>query len=444
MADPVAGADSWFISDNLSLLPAGLLLGNDSDPDGDALTVTAVGDAINGVVSLVSGVVSFTPTAGTTSASFEYTVADGAGGSAIGTVSIAVTSTGSGNETVSVAALDPSAQFSYVNGGGGNDTIVGGDGPDTLLGSTGFDELHGGGGNDSLDGGLSANRLFGDDGDDLLRVPERGSAFGGAGNDTIYAGHARELDGGPGADLILGGAPRTIIHVDDPNDVVTGGRVYSSSVSFHLGGSAHLLVLQDGAIAGMGTNLANQIYGNAADNTLAGNGGRDALFGGDGADTLDGGSGRDGLRGGEGNDSLLGGVWHDILDGGGGQDTLVGGAHADTLTGGADKDIFRFAAPAETGPGDAARDVITDFDGVADNDKIHLKSIDANEGIGGDQAFSFIGASVFTGAAGQLRWEDIGADKLVQGDTNGDGIADLEILLQNHAGQGLVASDFVL
>jgi hypothetical protein len=32
----------------------------------------------------------------------------------------------------------------------------------------------------------------------------------------------------------------------------------------------------------------------------------------------------------------------------------------------------------------------------------------------------------------------------VQGDTNGDGIADLEILLQNHAGQGLVASDFVL
>jgi hypothetical protein len=62
----------------------------------------------------------------------------------------------------------------------------------------------------------------------------------------------------------------------------------------------------------------------------------------------------------------------------------------------------------------------------------------------GDQRFGFIGNGAFTDVAGQLRWEDVAADKVVQADTNGDGSADFKILLQNYAGLPLVAGDFVL
>ncbi len=65
--------------DTAVAIAAATLLANDTDLDGDTLSVTAVGTAVNGTVSLVSGVVTFTPAANYTgAASFEYTVSDGA------------------------------------------------------------------------------------------------------------------------------------------------------------------------------------------------------------------------------------------------------------------------------------------------------------------------------------------------------------------------------
>lgn len=67
------------------------VLGNDTDIDGDELTVAAVGSAGNGTVSLVGGVVTYTPEddfAGTDS--FAYTVTDGNGGTATATVTVTV------------------------------------------------------------------------------------------------------------------------------------------------------------------------------------------------------------------------------------------------------------------------------------------------------------------------------------------------------------------
>jgi hypothetical protein len=63
----------------------------------------------------------------------------------------------------------------------------------------------------------------------------------------------------------------------------------------------------------------------------------------------------------------------------------------------------------------------------------------------GDQGFAFIGAAAFeaTGAA-QMRYMNSGADLLVQADINGDGIADMEIVLQGLAGQTLTSGDFLL
>ena len=76
----------------LTLTPA-YVLRRDSDPDGDALTIVSVnspGDS-GGTVTLTGGNVVYTPPAGFTGIdTFDYTVSDGFGGSAIGTMVIYV------------------------------------------------------------------------------------------------------------------------------------------------------------------------------------------------------------------------------------------------------------------------------------------------------------------------------------------------------------------
>jgi hypothetical protein len=90
--------------------------------------------------------------------------------------------------------------------------------------------------------------------------------------------------------------------------------------------------------------------------------------------------------------------------------------------------------------GDPVTDVILDFH-AAQDDIIDLSAIDARKG-GGDNAFTFIGTAAFSGAKGQLRYQDPGDDLLVQGDTNGDGVADISLLLARLSPLG--AGDFVL
>jgi hypothetical protein len=71
--------------------PAAVLAANDTDVDGDALTVTAVSNASGGTVDLTGGIVTFTPTPDYNGpASFDYTVSDGAL-TDTGTVTLTVT-----------------------------------------------------------------------------------------------------------------------------------------------------------------------------------------------------------------------------------------------------------------------------------------------------------------------------------------------------------------
>ena len=68
------------------------VLANDSDPDGNTLTVTANSTPANGSVTRSGGNVTYTPKAGFTGTdSFKYTLSDGKGGTATGTVTITVT-----------------------------------------------------------------------------------------------------------------------------------------------------------------------------------------------------------------------------------------------------------------------------------------------------------------------------------------------------------------
>ncbi|HEX8699421.1 MAG TPA: Ig-like domain-containing protein, partial [Myxococcaceae bacterium] len=68
------------------------VLANDTDPDGDTLTITAVTQPANGSVTTNGTTVSFTPAAGFTgTTTFEYTISDGNGGTDTATVTITVT-----------------------------------------------------------------------------------------------------------------------------------------------------------------------------------------------------------------------------------------------------------------------------------------------------------------------------------------------------------------
>ncbi len=69
------------------------LLANDYDPDGDPLSVIAVGDAYGGTAALAGGTITFTPDPDFNSdyngyAYFSYTIADGRGGESVGWVDV--------------------------------------------------------------------------------------------------------------------------------------------------------------------------------------------------------------------------------------------------------------------------------------------------------------------------------------------------------------------
>ncbi|HEX8239873.1 MAG TPA: M10 family metallopeptidase C-terminal domain-containing protein, partial [Allosphingosinicella sp.] len=96
---------------------------------------------------------------------------------------------------------------------------------------------------------------------------------------------------------------------------------------------------------------------------------------------------------------------------------------ADILTGGGGADSFRYKLVTDSSA--SATDHILDF--TSGTDKIDLSRIDANSGLAGDQAFSWIGSDAFTNVAGQLRAYQSGNDWFVEGDVNGDGAADLVI-----------------
>lgn len=250
-----------------------------------------------------------------------------------------------------------------------------------------------------------------------------------------------------------------------------------------------------------GSDANDSILGFAGDDHILGLGGHDQLFGGGGADLLEGGlgddiyqifedltdtiidtGGVDTIRATVGTDledypeienltmvidysgrPLLGnGLDNELIDWGGsnrldgrdgddylnaeaGNDVLIGGLGTDFMLGGHGRDRFEFRSVEEIGTGETTRDVIWDFKPTAD--KINLGSIDANEQFSGNQAFQLLGFAEFTGKSGELRWvyeqrADLSAATLVEGDTDGDGIADFQIELNGRL--PMYAADFIL
>ncbi|MDR6754963.1 hypothetical protein J2Y48_000236 [Mycoplana sp. BE70] len=92
---PVAVSDTgyWATQNTVLTIQAASLLANDTDPNGDALSITGADNGVNGTVTFNSqtNAITFTPTTGYTGpASFRYTISDGRGGTASATVSLTV------------------------------------------------------------------------------------------------------------------------------------------------------------------------------------------------------------------------------------------------------------------------------------------------------------------------------------------------------------------
>src|SRR5919202_895767 len=89
---PVANPDSATTAQNTAVtLEASTLLANDTDPNGDTLSLTGVSNPVNGSVTFSNGNVIFTPSTNFTGdASFDYSISDGRGGTSSANVSVAV------------------------------------------------------------------------------------------------------------------------------------------------------------------------------------------------------------------------------------------------------------------------------------------------------------------------------------------------------------------
>jgi Ca2+-binding RTX toxin-like protein len=232
----------------------------------------------------------------------------------------------------------------------------------------------------------------------------------------------------------------------DANGVAIGVQAVVDDAGDEGSFGAQLSTLDDGRVVLAFTNgpadpntavtTLDYIIFDPRETTINGSDGPDTIVGRKEASIINGLGNFDFLFGMSGNDKLDGGTADDILAGGKGKDQLIGGTENDT---------FDFNAVNESKRG--APDVIKDFDFGGDPDFIDLRDIDARKG-GADNKFKFIGTQHFHHKAGELHYTKFNKpghdhDKtVVEGDVNGDGRADLQIILTGL--HHLKAGDFIL
>jgi Ca2+-binding RTX toxin-like protein len=256
---PVATGESIVISDNITLIPKQWLLGNDSDADGGALSLSGLpsGMSLDGSGNVVvapgslpaAGAVTYaaTPTqAAYTVYSLSYTVSDGYGGvSAPATLKLAVVDTGGGVDKVDLneiaTHIGGSYSYSSISGQGNGDTLIG----MTTVGSSAIDLLVGDGGNDVLNGGTGSDTLTGSGGSDTFVFS---SALGATNIDIVTdfnsgSDHVSLLKAGVFANLA--GSSGGTLGLDFNTTGQTGGHIVydagSGNLYYDANGGSHTL-----------------------------------------------------------------------------------------------------------------------------------------------------------------------------------------------------------
>jgi Ca2+-binding RTX toxin-like protein len=253
---------------------------------------------------------------------------------------------------------------------------------------------------------------------------------GGAGVDVFFFegqrwGAGDRVDGGAGRDSVVISAGNGLTHIEFAADALSNIESISVNATYATDPTqlpSYEFVLSNGNVAPGQTLIVNGFSLANASQTIA----------------IDGSAVHDGKL------ILFGGAGGDVLIGGDGADQLYGAGSSDSLTGAAGADVFRYDSTSDSTA--SASDLIGDF--LSGTDKVDLSRIDADTLAGGSQAFTWIGSSAFAGtgasSAGQLRvFQDGGGQWHAEGDTNGDGSADLVILFQPGTAAP-VQGDFIL
>ena len=283
-------------------------------------------------------------------------------------------------------------------GGGGSDVLVGGAGHDLINGDDDFepgdltavyvqpgvgsgapfnawyssvyvhdfaldvgaaDEIHAGSGDDAVYGEVGDDTVWGDDGNDTMSGGEDDDVmFGGNGNDRLTGDDYGELIGSTattpiGNDFIDGGAGNDQIYGDGGADTLLGG---AGNDSIHGNND----IVEDGASPTAADDKDDYIAGGDGNDHLVGDAADDTILGGAGNDVMFGDSdatpvayqGNDYLDGGDGNDYLRGYGGDDILLGGDGDDEILGEDGNDTIDLGPDTDAVNRTESASGGEGD--------------------------------------------------------------------------------------------
>jgi len=373
--------------------------------------------------------------------------------------------------------INGTAAADTLGGTSAGDVMLGKDGDDLLNGGAGDDVLAGQAGNDRLDGGTGSDRMTGGLGDDSYLVDNAADYVWETflqGYDTVFASVSYTLppqasvevlrtgdDNGTAAINLTGNTLDNVIYGNAGNNILDGGANVEDPMNYIPPGSDTLIGLGGDdiyRIDGWGDTIVEAVGGGfdtvmteasfvltaaaevellvaidppgiyAAPVNLTGNAFNQTLQGNRDANVLDGAGGADYLSGGAGNDRLIGGAGADRLEGGAGADTFVFAALADSAAYVQRSDGVKFMP-----------DIIVDF--ASGQDRIDLAGIDAVAGTTADDAFTFIGAGLFTGHAGELRFERHDTQTWVFGDVDGNGSADFQIIV---AATSLQAADFVL
>jgi len=246
---------------------------------------------------------------------------------------------GAGNNVFD--ATEWNGEYVILDGGDGDDTLLGSPGPDVLDGQLGDDSISGNDGDDRLFGFYGSDLLSGDDGNDFINGQGGDdSLLGGAGDDRIIGADGNDIVSGGdgndsafgdnGIDTLIGDAGDDWLHGGDGGDLLDGGDDNDS-----LEGSDG----EDRANGGLGNDTlrgdtgADRLFGDDGADLIDGGDGGDDLHGGTGDDTIEAGSGNDGVFGDDGDDWLYGRDGNDIVSGDRGNDYLNGGNEDDTLLG---------------------------------------------------------------------------------------------------------------
>ena len=327
---PVAVADQWMVATDIPRsIGFATLLANDTDADGDSLTITLAHSPINGSLASQAGGVLFTPAAGYEGpASFLYDVSDGRGGTSIGTVNLSVGAASASSVVVLKSLL------AIAHGTGGTSfrfpitaKLVDTDGSETLS---------------IRISGLPTNLSF-----------NAGTNLGGG----VWQFTEADL---PNLILNLPGSyttNATNLTVQVTATEVSGGFTASTSTVVTLKASyttVDITTTHSGSYTGSSAN--EYITGGNGANTISANNGNNIVFGGAGDDNLSAGAGSDVLMGGSGDDTLNAGSGTDLLAGGPGNDLMSGGDAGENFV-----DVFAWSLGDQGAAGTPALDRIQNF-----------------------------------------------------------------------------------